>query len=347
LAYGEIVSERWHLEAEIEHVLASVADSFRRRDARGIANHYHSNAKHALPSGGVAVGRAAIADSLTAIFEMIPHDIETELISQHIDLVTPTLAIVDQRVRNFRRLDAGLDGSDFGARAQRPSQLSECPDPGGKLARLTSLNRRDPRLHSHEQDRHHTMATNPMPIYSADDVLRIPIPPDLSGYELVDGELEPVTPVGLIHGRIVGRIYKRLDAHVMQTRTSGHVYLEAGFVLGLRRDPQRLRGPDVSFITQAKLDQAGGEPKGFFHGAPDLVVEIESAERPKALQQRIQDYLDAGTPLVWVIHSETNAATVYRADGSARLLREADELNGEDVLPGLTIPLRELFTDLN
>ena len=135
-----------------------------------------------------------------------------------------------------------------------------------------------------------------MPIYSADDVLRIPIPPELSGYELVDGELEPVTPVGLIHGRIAGWIYKRLDAHVMQTRTPGRVYLEAGFVLGLRRDPQRLRGPDVSFITQAKLDQAGGEPRGFFHGARDLVVEIESAERPKALQQRIQDYLDAGTP---------------------------------------------------
>ncbi len=178
---------------------------------------------------------------------------------------------------------------------------------------------------------------------SADDVLRIRIPPDLSGYELVDGELEPVTPVGLNHGRIAGRVYKRLDAHVVHTRTPGCVYLEAGFVLGLRRDPERLRGPDVSFVSQAKLDQAGGEPKGFFHGAPDLAVEIESAERPTALQQRIQDYLDAGTPLVWVIHSETNAATVYRANGSARLLRESDALEGEDVLPGLRIPLNQLF----
>ncbi|MGH7470218.1 MAG: Uma2 family endonuclease [Longimicrobiales bacterium] len=189
------------------------------------------------------------------------------------------------------------------------------------------------------------MATNPMPIYSADDVLRIPIPPDLSGYELVDGELEPVTPVGASHGRIAGQVFKRLHAHVTQQRIPGRVYIEVGFVLGLRRDPQRLRGPDVSFVSQARLDQIGGEPKGFFHTTPDLAVEVESAERPKALQQRIQDYLDAGTPLVWVIHSETNSATMYRADGSARLLRESDVLDGEDVLPELKIPLRELFDE--
>ena len=64
------------------------------------------------------------------------------------------------------------------------------------------------------------------------------------------------------------------------------------------------------------------------------------------MQQRIQDYLDAGTQLVWVIHLETTAATVYHADGSARLLRESDVLDGEDVLPGLKIPLRELFDDI-
>jgi hypothetical protein len=46
-----------------------------------------------------------------------------------------------------------------------------------------------------------------------------------------------------------------------------------------------------------------------------------------------------------VIHSETNAATVYHLDGSARLLRESDALDGEYVLTGLIIPLRELFGD--
>ncbi|MGH7471804.1 MAG: hypothetical protein ACRENP_27960 [Longimicrobiales bacterium] len=52
-----------------------------------------------------------------------------------------------------------------------------------------------------------------------------------------------------------------------------------------------------------------------------------------------------GTPLVWVIHTETRSATVYHTAGSARLLRESDVVNGDDVLPGLSIPLREVFED--
>ena len=189
------------------------------------------------------------------------------------------------------------------------------------------------------------MATNPMPTFTTDDVLHLPIPPELSGYELVDGELVPVTPAGLTHGRIAIRVAVRLDAHIKQQLIAGAVYCEVGFVLGLRHDPQRLRGPDVAFLSQETLDRAGGEHAGFFHGRPDLAVEIESAERPKQLQQRIQDYLDAGTPLLWVIHSETHSVTVYHTDGSARLLRETAVLEGEDVLPGLQIPLRALFED--
>jgi Uma2 family endonuclease len=192
------------------------------------------------------------------------------------------------------------------------------------------------------------MATKPMPIYSADDVLDLPIPPGILGYELVVGELVEVLPSGLLHGYLAGEVCARIHAHVRDRRIRGRTYIDAGYVLGLRRDPQRLRGPDVSFVSAERLRRYGGEPaRGFLHGVPDLAVQIESAERPPARQQRIQDYLDAGTPLLWVIHSETNAATVYRPDGSARLLRETDSLDGEDVLPGLTIPLRELFDESN
>ena len=186
------------------------------------------------------------------------------------------------------------------------------------------------------------MVTRPMRIYSADDVLSIPVPPELSGYELVNGELEPVSPVGGMHGQIAVELAWRLKNHVKENGTPGRVFAEAGYVLALRHDRERLRGPDVSFLGQAKLDQVGGARLTFFRIAPDLAVEIQSEQRPR-VQQPVQDYLEAGTPLVWVIHAETNAATVYHPDGSARLLREADVLDGEDVLPGLRIPLSDLF----
>lgn len=187
------------------------------------------------------------------------------------------------------------------------------------------------------------IATKAMRIRTADEVLYLDPPPGVAGYELVDGELVEVMPAGVTHGRLTGEVYARVREHV-QRYGGGRVYIDVGYVLPLPRDPERLRGPDVSFVSNESIAAVGGEPtQGFFHGAPDLAIEIESPNRPPALQQRIHDYLDAGTRLVWVIHSLTHSATVYHPDGTARLLRETDVLDGEDVLPGLQIRLDELF----
>jgi len=43
-----------------------------------------------------------------------------------------------------------------------------------------------------------------------------------------------------------------------------------------------------------------------------------------------------------VVAPQAKTVTVYRADGSAQLLRERDSLGGEDLLPGLMIPLAEV-----
>jgi Uma2 family endonuclease len=57
----------------------------------------------------------------------------------------------------------------------------------------------------------------------------------------------------------------------------------------------------------------------------------------------VRDYLEAGARLVWLLVPKARTATAYRPDGSARLVREGESLDGEDVLPGLRIPLAELF----
>lgn len=226
-----------------------------------------------------------------------------------------------------------------------------CDRSGYGIAPLTArcwvancLNPGDPRLHSDER-RLSIMATKPMPTYSPDDLFDLPMPNGVTGYELVDGVPVEVTPVGLAHGVIVGEVLGRLREHVKRHQVRGRVGVEIGYVLGLARDPRRTRAPDVSFITSAHFESSGASARGFVLGVPDLAVEVESASRPRPIQQRIQDYLDAGTPLVWVIHTETRSATVYHTDGSARLLRESEVLDGEDTLPGLRIPLRELFED--
>ena len=180
---------------------------------------------------------------------------------------------------------------------------------------------------------------------SADDVLDIPVPDHLRGYELVDGELVEVSLVSPPHGRIAAEIAYHLQAYVKREGVRGSVYVEAGCVLELRNDRERLRGPDVSYVSAETLRERGGEPaRGWFRLVPDLVVEVDSpGRRPAVEQRRIQDYLDAGVKLLWVIHTEARSATAYHADGAARLLRPGDALDGEPVLAGFRLPLGALF----
>ena len=65
------------------------------------------------------------------------------------------------------------------------------------------------------------------------------------------------------------------------------------------------------------------------------------SSRDIEVQRKVRDYLEAGGRLVWVAAPLARTVTVYRPDGSARLAREPEHLDGEDVLPGLRIPLVE------
>lgn len=161
--------------------------------------------------------------------------------------------------------------------------------------------------------------------------------------ELVNGEIIELAPVGGIHGQITLRIGRRLADHV-ERHGGGEVLVgDVGFVLNLPKDPERVRAPDVAFVSTLRLPE-GRLPEGFLRGAPDLAVEVLSpSDNPVDVQQKVRDYLEAGGRLVWVVAPQAKTVTVYRADGSARLLREQDLLEGEHVLPGLTIPLAEIF----
>jgi Uma2 family endonuclease len=187
------------------------------------------------------------------------------------------------------------------------------------------------------------VATNPR-APTADDVLDLPVPDGAIGYELVDGQPVPVMPASLVHARLIVEVARLLANHVIEHRRAGTVFSDGGVVLGLRRDPERMRGPDVMYVGNAKLD--GQDPERLFRGVPDLVIEIDltSAKKPGG-QQRILEYLEAGVCLVWAIDPRTRTAMRYRPDGSARLWRGDEALDGDDVVPGFRLSLGDLFRE--
>jgi Uma2 family endonuclease len=155
--------------------------------------------------------------------------------------------------------------------------------------------------------------------------------------ELVRGrvvrEPRPARP----HGRLQVRI-SRLLAEWVDGHGRGEVTSESGYVLF--EEPATVRGPDIA----VSLSPSDADVGGWTLGPPDVAVEISSpSDTSSAMQAKVLDYLQAGTSLVWIVDPSARTVTVYRPDGSAALLREGDLLVGEDVLPGFSISLLDLF----
>ncbi|MBI3970851.1 MAG: Uma2 family endonuclease [Chloroflexi bacterium] len=178
-------------------------------------------------------------------------------------------------------------------------------------------------------------------LMTAADLARLP-DDGFHRYELAKGVLITMAPPGYGHGSTASQIAYLLRRGLEDLAIGGEVVVEAGFQLAA--DPDTVRGPDVAYVSAERL-LAPADRAGYFPGAPDIVVEIVSPNDTAAeVLEKVQEYLPAGSRLVWVVESRTRTVTVYRPDGSAQVLRETDTLTGEDVLPGLSVPVRNIFS---
>jgi Uma2 family endonuclease len=174
---------------------------------------------------------------------------------------------------------------------------------------------------------------------TADDLLALP--DDGNRYELVEGTLVCMPPASYRSGVVALNLGAAMTAYVRQHRLGICSGADGG--VRLRAEPDTVRAPDVSFIRADRVPP-GGLEAGYFAGAPDLAVEVLSpSDRYPEVQRKVQEYLDAGTPLVWVLDPESRSATVTRADGRSTYLGSDGVLDGEDILPGFRIGLTDVW----
>ncbi len=168
--------------------------------------------------------------------------------------------------------------------------------------------------------------------------------PDAAFYELVDGELVERN-VSALSSRVEGIIFSLLNVHC-QAPNAGITWPSS---LGCRfypNDPDKVRRPDVTFVRRDRFSPEYYRD-GFLTFRPDLVVEVISPnDNATEVDEKIEEYLAAGIPLVWEVNPQTRLVQAHRKDGSASRLHPSDELTGEDVLPGFHCRVAELFPDV-
>lgn len=148
-------------------------------------------------------------------------------------------------------------------------------------------------------------------LVTADELLRMPH--DGYRYELVRGVLCRMAPAGFAHGAVVANLTAPLTRHVKQHRLGIVCGAETGFIIA--SDPDTVLAPDIAFVRQDRLP-ASGLPTGFWHGVPDLAVEVLSPG------ESLREAEDKAAPL---------------------MLTASDVLDGGDVVPGFRLPVVEVF----
>lgn len=171
------------------------------------------------------------------------------------------------------------------------------------------------------------------------------LPDDGHRYEIVNGELVDMGNSGALHGYVCSLLLAALMNYILPKKLG--VILDSSTAFKMKNDNKR--SPDIAFFAKERLQGMEELPSGFLEGAPDLAVEVLSpGNTVEEIDEKIAEYFENGSRLVWVISPNQHYVLVYRsAQEPDRLLKSIDFLDGEDVIPGFTLAVADLFQKLS
>jgi Uma2 family endonuclease len=161
-------------------------------------------------------------------------------------------------------------------------------------------------------------------------------------YELVDGVL-----VEKIMGYPESSVAMELGFHLKLYLKQHDLGNLAGMDGTMRLLPSLVRIPDLSFVSWDRLPDRHIPREAIAEVPPDLAVEVLSQGNTKQeMQRKLKEYFLAGTRLVWFVSLKSRTIEVFTSPDEVRLLTETDTLDGGDVLPGFSLPVRDVFTGM-
>ncbi|HTY06883.1 MAG TPA: Uma2 family endonuclease [Gemmatimonadales bacterium] len=144
-------------------------------------------------------------------------------------------------------------------------------------------------------------------------------------------------PDGFRHQLITSRVFARLALYLEENPVGQLFRADARFI-----SAPDIATPDIAFIRKERIPSPS--PAGLPYVAPDLVVDVLiPGPRPIQILSRVTDWLRAGVQTVWVFEPQRSVGRIYRCDGTEEVIAQGGTITGEEILPGFTCSLTEVF----
>ena len=156
-----------------------------------------------------------------------------------------------------------------------------------------------------------------------------------------NGDVIIMPPTGSETGRRNVKITTQLELWSSQNNLGVVFDSSSGFKLPNGAE----RSPDASWVTRERWDALTPEQQERFAPlCPDFVVELRSkSDSRKTLQEKMQEYLDNGAQLCWLIDRQNQQVEIYRQGKEVKVFESPKTLSGEDILPGFDLNLTEIL----
>ncbi|WP_017715292.1 Uma2 family endonuclease [Kamptonema formosum] len=164
---------------------------------------------------------------------------------------------------------------------------------------------------------------------------------DLRFERTAKGELLIMSPTGGETGNRNFDMAVELGVWNKQTNLGKGFDSSTGFKLPNGAD----RAPDLAWIPRERWDALTREQRQkFLPLCPDFAVELRSpSDSLTDLREKMQEYMDNGTRLGWLIDPQNKRVEIYRAGRDVEILQNPETLSGEEVLPGFVLDLKEIL----